>query len=146
MKCKIALQCLNENKKLNQIIDSMAGSSVYKIEQFNYEQTMWLRQLDFFKQENAWLKTRLAAALDGNTSKSVLPQAEYFQNQFICNDEQVENLKAQVNKLSAIKPQSTTTKNMAAMQHKLRIEMELFETTFINLKNAFSKFVTVAVQ
>lgn len=124
----------------------MMGSSVYKIEQFNYEHTMWQRQLDFFKQENAWLKTRLAAVLDGNADKTVLPQAEYFQNQFIYNDELVEDLRQQVTQLNTLKPQSGAPPNLAARQVILRGKMERFENDFISLKNWFSKFVTAAVQ
>ncbi len=124
----------------------MTGSSVYKIEQFNYEHTMWQRQLDFFKQENAWLKTRLAAVLDGNSDKAVLPQAEYFQNQFIYNDELVEDLRQQVAQLNTLEPQSSAHKNLAAKQVILRGKMERFENDFISLKNDFSKFVTAAVK
>lgn len=124
----------------------MQGSSVYKIEQFNYEHTMWLRQLDFFKQENAWLKTRLAAVLDGNTDTAVLPQAEYFQNQFINNDELIEALLQQVTQLNTLRPQSRADKNLAARQTALRGKMERFENDFISLKNHFGNFVTLAVQ
>lgn len=121
-------------------------SSVYKIEQFNYEHTMWLRQLDYFKQENAWLKTRLAAVLDGNADKVILPQAEYFQNQFVCNDEAIEELKTDVTQLNKTKPQSSNQKNMTLKQTAMRGKMERFENDFITLKNYFSKFVTAVVQ
>lgn len=123
----------------------MKGNSVYKIEQYTYEHTMWLRQLDFFKQENAWFKTRLAAVLDGNNDKQVLPQAEYFQNQFICNDEIIETLKEEVNGLHQLKPQHTTGTSLAALQQTLRGKMERFENDFISLKNYFSKFVSAVV-
>lgn len=107
---------------------------------------MWLRQLDFFKQENAWLKTRLAAVLDVNTDGTVLPQAEYFQNQFICNDELIEDLRQQVTQLNTLRPQSSAHKSLATRQTALRGKMERFENDFISLKNYFSKFVTAAVQ
>lgn len=107
---------------------------------------MWLRQLDFVKQENAWLKTRLAAMLDGNADANVLPQAEYFQNQFICNDELIEDLQQQVIQLNTLKPQSSAHKSLAVRQTALRSKMEGFENDFISLKNEFGKFVTAAVQ
>jgi hypothetical protein len=124
----------------------MQRSSVYKIEQFNYEHTMWLRQLDFFKQENAWLKTRLSAVLDGKTDAEVLPQAEYFQNQFIGTDDLIEDLRLQVTQLNMLKPQSSADKSLAARQTVLRGKMELLENDFISLKNNFGKFVTAVVQ
>ena len=61
-----------------------------KLEQFQDEAGMWLRTLDFIKQENNFLKNRLSAVVDNQSVRAFLAQAEHFQNQFIIKDEFIE--------------------------------------------------------
>ena len=109
---------------------------------------MWLRQLDFYKQENAYLKTRLAAVLDYSADdKDFLAYAEHFQNQFIIKDEFIDELKHDINHMSRLYETKSegirkeAEKKLEARQAKLRNEMEYFEKDFINLKNEFNKYV-----
>ena len=132
---------------MTQIVCMMTDNYVSKIEQFHYEHTSWLRLLDFFKQENAFLKTRLAEVLDNNADKDFLAYAEHFQNQFIIKDEFIDELKHDINHMSRLyenRPAGSkkdTDKKMESRQTKLRNEMEYFEKDFVSLKNEFNKYV-----
>lgn len=125
----------------------MTDNYVSKIEQFRYEHASWLRLLDFFKQENAYLKTRLAEVLDNNADKEFLAYAEHFQNQFIIKDEFIDELKHDINHMAHVyenRPvvsKKEADKKMESRQTKLRNEMEYFEKDFVNLKNEFNKYV-----
>ena len=61
----------------------MASVKLSKPDQFHHENKTWRRLLDFFKQENSFLKTRLSEVLDKSTDKNFLALAEHFQNKFI---------------------------------------------------------------
>jgi hypothetical protein len=132
---------------MTQIVCMMTDNYVSKIEQFHYEHTSWLRLLDFFKQENAFLKTRLAEVLDNNADKEFLAYAEHFQNQFIIKDEFIDELKHDINHMihffenRPVGSKKDMDKKMETRQTKLRNEMEYFEKDFVNLKNEFNKYV-----
>src|SRR5690348_18164116 len=57
-------------------------------DQFEHENLMWERTIEFFKQENAVLKTRLSIAIDGLNNNKFFKYAEYFQNQFLLRSEE----------------------------------------------------------
>jgi hypothetical protein len=132
---------------MTQIGSMMTDNFVSKVEQFHYEHISWLRLLDYFKQENAFLKTRLAEVLDNNADKDFLAYAEHFQNQFIIKDEFIDELKHDINHMIRFyenRPseyKKDTNKKMEVRQTKLRNEMEYFEKDFIALKNEFNKYV-----
>ena len=65
----------------------MLNVIISKPDQFNYEIKTWARLLDFFKQENTFLKNRLAEVVDYRADKEFLALAEQFQNKFIIKDE-----------------------------------------------------------
>ena len=63
-----------------------------KIEQFLHENITWKRLLDFFNQENSYLKNRLSEVVDRATDKTLISTAEHFQNEFILNDECIQDI------------------------------------------------------
>ena len=122
----------------------MLPTKLSKADQFRHENKTWRRLLDFFKQENSFLKTRLSEVLDNSTEKNFLALAEQFQNKFILKDQYIDELRHDINK------QELNLKNTAEnavditltkQQEKLRNEMEYFEKDFNNLKNEFNKYV-----
>jgi hypothetical protein len=125
----------------------MTGDTILKVEQFRFEHFSWERLLDFFKQENTYLKTRLAEVLDKNMGKEILPYAEHFQNQFIIKDEFIDELKHEIHVLQQgyenLPNQNIENedKKLNVRQNKLRNEMEYFEKDFTNLKNEFTKYL-----
>lgn len=122
----------------------MTGST--KIEQFLHENVTWKRLLDFFIQENSFLKTRLSEVVDRETDKTVIANAEYFQNEFILKDEYIHDIendiKGQEKNLQLVLAQKKTLDSkISKQQEKLRNEISYLEKEFSNLKNQFNKYL-----
>jgi two-component sensor histidine kinase len=58
------------------------------INSLHHQETDWLRELDFYKQELNVLTNRLEEVASKNTSKEISAQVEHFQNRFIILKEQ----------------------------------------------------------
>ena len=126
----------------------MASVKLSKPDQFHHENKTWRRLLDFFKQENSFLKNRLSEVLDNSTDKNFLALAEQFQNKFILKDEYIDELKYDINR-QEMSLNDVTENNMDAKlirrQENLRNEMEFFEKDFNNLKNEFNKYLSTTL-
>ncbi len=123
----------------------MATVKISRPEQFLHENKTWNRLLEFFKQENAFLKTRLAEVVDHRTDKEFLTLAEQFQNKFIIKDEYIDELRHDVNLQQQglnEKDNEQLDRNTLKKQEKLRNEMEYFEKDFTKLKNEFNKYLS----
>lgn len=123
----------------------MASVKISKPEQFLHENKTWKRLLDFFKQENAYLKNRLAEVVDYRMDKEFLALAEHFQNKFIIKDEYIDELRHDVNiqeEFLYIKNSDISDNETLKKQERLRNEMEYFEKDFTNLKNEFNKYLS----
>lgn len=122
----------------------MAPVKISKSNQFHYENKSWNRLLEFFKQENTFLKNRLAEVVDFRTDKEFLALAEQFQNKFILKDEFIDELRHDINaqdQIIIIKESNSPDTNLVKKQDKLRNEMEYFEKDFTLLKNEFNKYL-----
>jgi DNA-binding transcriptional regulator YbjK len=125
----------------------MTHSPISNLHQYYYEYQTWKRLLDFFKQENAYLKTRLSEVVDHNTDKEFLALAENFQNQFIVQDEFIDELKKDVHamemrlKEDGLVSKTIPDKKKEVKQNKLRNEIEYLEKNFTSLKNEFNKYL-----
>ena len=123
----------------------MATFKISRPEQFLHENKTWNRLLEFFKQENAFLKTRLAEVVDHRTDKEFLTLAEQFQNKFIIKDEYIDELRHDVNLQQQglnRKENELPDRDTLKKQEKLRNEMEYFEKDFTKLKNEFNKYLS----
>lgn len=123
----------------------MATVKISKPDQFLHENKTWKRLLEFFKQENSFLKTRLAEVVDHRTDKEFLALAEHFQNKFIVKDEYIDELRHDINIQEEVlirKDSNLTDSKIMKRQEKLRNEMEYFERDFSNLKNEFNKYLS----
>lgn len=113
-------------------------------DQFMHEILTWERTLDFYKQENAFLKTRLSQVVDNNTDKSFLNLAEHFNNRFVLTDEYIKELIRDIRMQKELVKQSILGNNlqdelMNGLQKKLRAAMEHFEKEISKIKNEFNK-------
>lgn len=117
-----------------------------KREQFEHENKTWERSLDFFRQENAFLKNRLSAVVDSKEDKEFLNLAEYYQNQFLLKDEFIRDLKADVNEQKKLLKEDlnndATFLKISKKQDKLRNEMNTFEKDFSGLRYEFNKSIS----
>jgi hypothetical protein len=125
----------------------MAPVKLSRVDQFHHENKTWGRMLDFFKQENSFLKTRLSEVLDRSADRDFLALAEQFQNKFILKDEYIDELRHDVN-MQEINLKNTTGAGdlkLTKRQEKLRNEMEYFEKDFNKLKNEFNKYLSTTL-
>ena len=124
----------------NQIMENIKISG---LDQFMHENQMWERTLNFYKQENAFLKTRLSQVVDNNTDKDFVALAENFHNRFLFTDEYIKELcqdiRQQTEFIKKTVPGEKLQDNVVNRQQKLRIEMEIFEKDISELKNEFNK-------
>jgi len=123
----------------------MLPEKMLKTDQFHHENKTWIRLLDFFKQENYFMKNRLSEALDNNVDKDFLALAEQFQNKFILKDEYIDELRHDINKLDEIVSNNSgewISNTVTKTRLKLRNEMEYFETDFSKLRNDFNKYLS----
>ncbi len=125
----------------------MTNSYISKLDQYRFEHLTWERMLDFFKQENAFLKTRLSQVLDRKIDNEFLALAEQFQNQFIIKDDFIDELKHDINEMERAVKESTVAMKIVPdikvenKHNKLRNEMEYLEKNFAQLKNEFNKYL-----
>ena len=116
------------------------------IDHFLYETLSLERALDFYLQENSYLKTRLSQVVDRNTDSEFVSRAEQFQNNFIQNDEFIRDLKKDVLDLGQLLQKSLaglqTDENRLFQKHKkLRNEVEHFEKKFGEAKSQFNQYL-----
>lgn len=126
----------------------MSPVKLFKPGQFQHENKTWVRMLDFIKQENSFLKTRLSEVLDHSTDRDFLALAEQFQNKFILKDEYIDELRHDINQqeqgLNNVN-ENTVNEKLTRRQEKLRNEMEYFEKDFNKLKNEFNKYLSTTL-
>ena len=122
----------------------MTGSN--KTAQFLHENISWKRLLDFFIQENSFLKTRLSEVVDKETDTVFIANAEHFQNEFILKDEYIHDIRNDIklqekNLQLAVTQKKEPDQKVCIKQEKLRNEMSYLEKEFSILKNEFNKYL-----
>jgi hypothetical protein len=126
----------------------MSNNKNTGVDQYLHETQTWVRALDFYKQENAFLKTRLSQVVDNNSNKDFLAQAEHFNNRFLFIDEYIKELRQDTRMQIEMIKQSLSGNHlqdnvMVGLQKKLRGEMERFENDVYTLKNVFNKKLVI---
>ena len=113
--------------------------------QYEQESETWAKLLNSFKQENAFLKTRLSIVIDNKDDKEFLVLAEYFQNQFLLKDEFIRELIKDVYEQEMFLKEPVISDilfgTITKKQEKLRKEMRRFEKDFYGLKDKFNQAV-----
>lgn len=123
----------------------MSPVKISTSDQFHHENKTWGRLLDFFKQENSFLKNRLSEVLDHSVDRNFLALAEQFQNKFILKDEFIDELRHDINNQDEHlnnSAEKAVDNKLSKRQQKLRNEMEYFENDFNKLKNDFNKYLS----
>lgn len=119
--------------------------NILKFEQYRHEFNTWKRTIDFFKQENAFLKNRLSKVVDVKSDKFFLAKAEQYQNQFIIQDEFMDELKHDIHVLDEIvenvENQLLSTKKIETKRTKIHNEMQYLEKNFTSIKNDFNDYL-----
>ena len=141
--CHICFDDLNETLyKQNEYI--MATKE--KIYKQHEENSTWINKLDFYKQEISILKGRLEELAQKNSSKEVMGEIEHFQNQFIIQRDNIDNILHAV-KINEAELIATIESNPVAADHR-KVEyhereqdlVKTFEKNFSSLRQEFKKF------
>ncbi|MFM7467091.1 MAG: hypothetical protein ACKO2O_04210 [Crocinitomicaceae bacterium] len=107
----------------------------------------YLNRLEFYTEEIAISKERLSEVTSKNTDKEVLKQVEHFQNQFIIQRNNIDELKHTI-KIHENELQMVVAKNSTAVeQRKVILDdktqdfMRYFEQNFNDLRKEFNLFL-----
>ncbi|MEO6682849.1 MAG: hypothetical protein ABIN48_08475 [Ginsengibacter sp.] len=111
------------------------------------EHEVWRRSLELINQENALLKYKLSAIVDQSEGTHFLQTAEFYQNEFLKNDEWFKRLSADLQSVSA-EFNSTSFEEIPVglqikLQDKLRKEIKHFEQEFFHLSHEFNQKIRV---
>jgi hypothetical protein len=122
------------------------GVNTSGLDQFLHENQTWERALDYFLQENAFLKMRLSQVLDRNTDRSFVVLAEHFQTCFVQMDECMKDLRKEILlsqkalKAGALN-QATELARMYSRHKKLQTDMNYLQKKFAELTTEFNHHV-----
>ncbi|MFT3981499.1 MAG: hypothetical protein QM687_13580 [Ferruginibacter sp.] len=122
----------------------MSKITIQAPEQYLHELHGWERTLDFYKQENAFLKMHLSEMVDKYSDLSFVEPAEQFNNRFVFIDEYILALQQDIRlqeqmlqqHLSGDHSQDTLMKKL---QLRLQSAMEKFEKEVTVLKKNFNQ-------
>jgi predicted RNA-binding protein len=108
----------------------------------------WISKLKFYEDEILILKNRLSEIVSKNSQKDVLAQAEHFQNQFVVQKENIDEIshsitvdEDMIQKAVDKKPKDIGQLNTEP-HSKEKVEMESFEKNFNELRAEFNKFAS----
>ncbi len=119
------------------------NESIYKQHE---ENTEWLKKLDFYKDEISILKGRLEELATKNNAQEVLAEVERFQNQFIIQRNNIDEIAHKVREheqslLEEIKSNPVAVDHRKVEYHAVEQDLvNSFEKVFNEVREDFNKF------
>ena len=117
------------------------------IPQLHHEYTIWIQELNFYKEELSLYVHNLALLLRNTYDRSITTQAEQYQNQFIRQKEVIDELKHRLGiserqlKAFVLQVQGMGLSSIKMDNHpNLRTDMQTFRKLYTDLKKAYRKF------
>ena len=118
------------------------------LSELHQEHIDWSKHLNFYKDEIGTFKHRLEEIVRANTAIEVLAQVEHFQNQFIRQNEVIDELMHTIN-VEEDKIVRDAQGNNVATDHRkadenwdLVEQMEIFDKIYGELKDEFNRFLS----
>jgi hypothetical protein len=117
-----------------------------KIYRQHEENKDWINKLDFYRDELEILNGRLEELAEKNTSKKVTAEIEHFQNQFIIQRNNIDNIAHAVNLnerelMSSIESNPVAAVNRKTEYHEREHDLvTTFEKNFKQLRKDFNNF------
>ncbi len=113
----------------------MKTEKIYTQHEENKE---WTSSLAFYKDEIKIMENRLAEIVSKNTSKDILAQAEHFQNQFIIQKNQVDQINHAINVDNDTITKEINKNNVATDRRSIEDHTAIREqvTTFVQIFNS----------
>lgn len=119
-----------------------------KLETLHSEHREWLNKIDFYYDDLKIFRNRLEEVSSRNTSKDISAQVEHFQNQFIIQRNELDELKHAINEAESLVTQSVlengTAVNRRSIQDdgSLRDRMNQFDHLFQQLRQDLMAFLS----
>jgi hypothetical protein len=133
---------VENNHKLN-IKNMKTGEKIYTQ---HADHTEWLSKLKFYTDEISIMKGRLGELASKNSHQDVLAQVEHFQNQFIVQKNNIDEISHTI-KLDESAIEKEVNKNIVAVDHrempshsKEKEAVDAFEKNFNELRAEFKTF------
>ena len=112
----------------------------------HHEHTEWINKLNFYKDDLIVFNNRLSEIAAKNTKNDILAEVERFQNQFIIQNNNIDQIKHIIN-LDEDKIKKEVSKNPVAVDHR-KVEdhsgerdlVDTFEKNFNEIRADFNKF------
>ena len=121
-----------------------------KIEVQHAEHREWLNKLDFYYDDLKIMRHRLEEVAARNTNKSLMAQVEHFQNQFVIQRNELDEMKHAIHQaesgIAENVAQNGTAVNRRSMPDNVSIRdrIERFEKLFLQLRKELMTFVAKA--
>jgi hypothetical protein len=112
------------------------------------EHQEWLKAIDFYDNEIDILENRLSEIAKKNTSHEAMEGVEHFQNQFIIQRNNIDELRHNINehahktKLDAEKHAGHVEEILAEEHTKMKDEFTVFEKVVNELRQEFNEYLT----
>ena len=117
-----------------------------KLKQLRHEINTWKRMLGFMQEENVHLKNRLSDVLKDRFNKNMLDGVEFFQTNFIKEDEVIGLLKSEVAEVENILKWDLVTEESIFPTSKrmetVRNNIDAAEKDFTKINNDFNKYLS----
>ena len=119
------------------------GESIISL---HHEHTEWINKLNFYKDDLIVFNNRLSEIAAKNTKNDILAEVERFQNQFIIQNNNIDQIKHIIN-LDEDKIKKEINNNPVAVDHR-KVEdhvgerdlVDTFEKNFNEIRADFNKF------
>ena len=121
-----------------------------KIEVQHAEHREWLNKIDFYYDDLKIMRHRLEEVAARNTNKSLMAQVEHFQNQFVIQRNELDEMKHAIHQaesgIAENVAQNGTAVNRRSMPDNvsMRDRVEQFEKLFLQLRKELMTFVAKA--
>ena len=118
-----------------------------KIEVLHAEHREWLNKIDFYQDDLKIMRHRLEEVAARNTDKSLLAQVEHFQNQFVIQRNELDEMKHAIHQsessIAQNIAQNGTAVNRRSMpdDQTMRDRMAQFEKLFLQLRVELMSFL-----
>ena len=114
----------------------------------HFELNLWINELKFYKDEIKIFNGRLEEIVNKNTSMEVLKELEHFQNQYIRENEVIDELRHELKQHENILEKESKD-HPVAIEHRyfedhteLRDQVNQFNKIYAELKEEFMRFLT----
>ena len=107
----------------------------------------WLKSLDFSKDEIIIMRKRLEEVISKNTGSEVTAEVEHYQNQFIVQQNNIDELKHTINEHTHLvfedaKAHVGRVEETRVTEHgKIDDQVKMFEKSFTELRKEYNKFL-----